>query len=318
MEDFVLMNKQSISVLGDLISTESESLQSIFSDISNGITITDQHAKIIYVNPAFTVITGYEQNEVLGDNPGILHSGRHSKKFYHDMWADIHRYGKWSGEIWNRRKTGELIPEFLTITKILNSQNQAFYIGIFSDISKLVQENEKKISLALHDPLTGMCNRNLFEERFNILLHEYERSGLDPMMVQDEVAFLFIDLNEFKKLNDIYGHLVGDEVLIFVAQVLVSCSRINDSVGRFGGDEFVVMLSKVKSKLDVEVYCNRVKNSLARGLMVKGNKIIPHLSIGVSFFPAEATAFDILMRYADETMYQAKRTGHLVLFHPDL
>lgn len=312
------VSSDGLSALYDLIQSGVEGLKGVFAEISNGITITDEHSRVIYVNPAFTTITGYQAKEIIGDNPGVLHSGRHDKLFYERMWNELQTLGRWQGEIWNRRKSGEIVPELLTITKIVNKKNQVLYIGIFSDISFLVQENENKINLALHDPLTGLCNRSLLDDRFEVILQEYKRHSFEAQESPGQVVLLFIDLDRFKKTNDTYGHLVGDSVLIFVANVLKNCSRSTDTVARIGGDEFAVMLSNIKTKEEVESYCNRVREVTALGIEVDGVLLIPELSIGACFFPAQATDFDTLTAQADKAMYHAKRNRTYLTFYSEL
>lgn len=312
------VSSDGLSSLHELITSGVEGLKGIFEEISNGITITDDRSQIIYVNPAFTTITGYQAEEIIGDNPGVLHSGRHDKFFYEHMWKEIQTLGRWQGEIWNRRKSGEIVPELLTITKIVNINNKVFYIGIFSDISFLVQENETKINLALHDPLTGLCNRSLLDDRFDVILHEYKHHSFESQDNTRQVALLFIDLDRFKKLNDTYGHLVGDSILVFVAHVLKTCARSVDTVARIGGDEFAVILSDIMTKEEVENYCNRVREAMSFGKEINGVLLIPELSIGACFFPSQATDFDTLTARADKAMYHAKRNGTYLTFYSGL
>lgn len=305
------------SSLKEFITVGFDEIRNIFEEITNGITVTDEHSRVIYVNPAFTAITGYQAHEITGDNPGVLHSGRHDKFFYEQMWKELNTVGRWQGEIWNRRKSGEIIPELLTITKIINNQNQVFYIGIFSDISFLIQKNEEKINLALHDPLTGLCNRSLLNDRFDMILHEYKRQNNKGQGNTKQVAFLFIDLNRFKKLNDTYGHLVGDGVLVFVAHALKSCSRSTDTVARIGGDEFAIILPDIITKKEIENYCNRVRELTRLGKEIDGVLLIPELSIGACFFPSQATDLDTLTARADKAMYHAKSNGMYLSFYSE-
>lgn len=300
----------------ELITVGLKGLECIFEEISNGITITDDHSRIIYVNRAFTTITGYQAQEVIGDNPGVLHSGRHDKLYYEQMWKELQTTGRWQGEIWNRRKSGELIPELLTITKIVNQNNQVFYFGVFSDISSLVQKNETKINLSLHDPLTGACNLNLLIDRFDVILQQYKRDSFEHQNKQ--VAFLFIDLNHFKKLNDTHGHLVGDNILVFVAHVLKACSKQIDTVARIGGDKFAVILCDIMDKEEVENYCTMVREVISLGKEIDGLLLIPQLSIGACFFPSQAIDFDTLIANADKAMYHSKRNRTYLTFYSEL
>lgn len=303
--------------LQELIMLGEEGLKGIFEEIDNGITITDEHSRVIYVNPAFTTITGYQAKDIIGDNPGILHSGRHDKLYYENMWKALQTVGRWQGKIWNRRKSGEIVPELLTITKIVNQSNQVFYIGIFSDISFLVQENETKINLALHDPLTGLCNRSLLIDRFEKIRHQYKRDSFAEHSNTRQMAFLFIDLDQFKKLNDTHGHLVGDSILMFVADVLKTCSRRIDTVARIGGDEFAVILCDMTTKAEVEDYCSRVREAMSLGQESNGVLLIPKLSIGACFFPSQATDFKTLTAHADKAMYHAKKNGTYLTFYSE-
>ncbi|KTD51289.1 GGDEF domain-containing protein [Legionella quateirensis] len=306
------------SSLPELIELGEEGLKGVFEEITNGILVTNEHSQIIYVNRAFTSITGYEAHEVIGDNPGMFHSGRHDKPYYKNMWDTLNQCGRWQGEIWNRRKSGTIVPELLTITKIVNSKQHVFYIGIFSDISFLVQENEMKVNLALRDPLTGLCNRTLFEDRFHVVQNEYKRHSAEVRFKNKQVALLFIDLNRFKQINDSYGHLVGDSVLVFVAQTLKKCARSMDTVARIGGDEFAVILSDITKNEHVEGYCERVHQELSIGTLNNEVLLIPELSIGVSLFPTEAIDFDKLIAYADKAMYHSKKLGSYLTFYSDL
>lgn len=312
------MRSEAFPSLQDLITIGVDGLKGIFEEISNGITITDEHSRIIYVNPAFTKITGYQASEVLGDNPGILHSGRHDRAFYEKMWSDLRLAGRWQGEIWNRCKSGELVPELLTITRITNKHHQQFYVGVFSDISLLIQKNETRLHLALHDPLTGLCNRKLFDDRFNVIINEYNSHRFQRESTIKQVVLLYIDLDRFKKINDTFGHLVGDNTLVFVANALKSCSRIGDTVARIGGDEFAVILTEILSKEDVILYCNRLRDAISLGTEVNGALILPALSIGACFFPSEATTIELLTAYADKAMYHAKKNKCYLTFYSEI
>lgn len=316
MDDYgaqVINTEKEFNTLADLITLGSKSLEGIFATLSNGVTITDAQSRVIYVNPAFTRITGYEANEIIGGNPGMLHSGMHDNAFYQQMWHDISHLGRWQGEIWNRRKNGLIIPELLTITKIVNEQQQIFYIGIFSDISNLVHESRKKLNMALHDPLTHLCNRSLLKDRFEMALNNYRRNYFCSKTKKEQLALLFMDLNLFKQINDTYGHIIGDQVLIHVADLLKKNSRGIDTVARYGGDEFVVLLP-VKTKKDVDNYCERLLKELNIGLKVNELFLLPRLSIGVSFFSFGSSNFETLLAQADRAMYYGKRHERYVTY----
>src|SRR3990167_4178020 len=180
----------------------------IFEHLQNSILVTDCDSKVMYINPAFTTLTGYTAGEMLGKNPGMLHSGRHDKEFYEGMWASIKSKGYWEGEIWNRKKSGEIFPEYLTISTLIDdSATPCRYIAVASDISYLKKDIYKKLKLAFYDPLTELPNRTLYHDRVNHALHVGKSN---PALKH---AILFMDLDRFKQVNDTYGHLVGDHVL---------------------------------------------------------------------------------------------------------
>ncbi len=300
-------------LLADIIKLGFESLKGIFDDISNGITITDENSTILYVNPGFTNITGYTREEVIGQNPGMLHSGMQDKAFFEHMWDSIAEKGRWSGEIWNRHKEGHLIPEFLTITKIKSDQ-QVFYIAVFSDISILVEVNKKKLNLALTDALTRLPNRGFLEESFQYIVSQYRRDEHVSNVPSYQVVFLFIDVNEFKAVNDTYGHLAGDAVLKHIAATIKQTLRGTDIAIRYGGDEFVVLLNKIESKKVVEKLCARIHEKLAKPLQYEGHTFHPKISIGAVFYPSQEDSLAELIKRADKAMYQAKQAQCNIMF----
>lgn len=301
----------------DIINLGFDSLRDIFDDISNGITITDESSKILYVNQGFTTITGYSRDEALGNNPGMLHSGMHDKAFFKKMWSSIEKSGRWAGQVWNRHKVGHLIPEFLTITKI-ESNMQVFYIGVFSDISVLVEENKKKLNLALTDPLTRLPNRSFLTESFQYVVNQYERDTYETKDSSRHVAMLFIDVNQFKQINDTYGHLAGDNVLSYIAKAIKQALRSVDVAVRYGGDEFVVLLNKIKTKDEVSKICNRVFKALEKPLTYEAHDISVSISVGIAFYPSEAQDLKTLLETADKAMYYAKQHQLPFYFAKDL
>lgn len=276
----------------------------IFDFIKNGILITNQDSIICYTNPAFTGITGYTKEEVGGQNPGMLHSGRHDVNFYKSMWQNIVDNGFWEGEIWNRRKSGEIYPEFLTISKI----NQAgtddfFYIAIFSDITFLKKDISKKLHLAFYDPLTELPNRNLYLDRVNKAM---ARVANKP---EKGVVIFYMDLDRFKKVNDTHGHCVGDKLLNMVGKRLLTITRESDTIARIGGDEFAAIVTSDCDKKFVVDFAKRIVNSIEKPFSIDGHQIDISISIGISFYPHDADNLDSLLAAADKAMYLAKKSG---------
>ncbi len=268
-----------------------------------GILITDDKARIISVNPAFTRLTGYRPEEVIGRNPSLLNSGRQSPEFYREMWAQLSAEGQWQGEIWNRRKSGELYPELLTITAIKDRDGTLTnYAAVFSDISQL-KENEAHIRhLAYFDPLTGLPNRRLLEDRLQVALAHAHRN-------RNRAAVLFIDLDRFKRINDSLGHEVGDQLLMEIARRLCACLREDDTVARMGGDEFIAVLSDLTDPDDAAHTATRIIESLRRPVQVDGHELTVTTSIGISIFPDDSRDPVALIKNADTAMYRAKDEG---------
>jgi diguanylate cyclase (GGDEF)-like protein/PAS domain S-box-containing protein len=281
-----------------------------------GMTITDSNGTIIRVNHAFTKITGYTAEEVIGKNPRILSSGKHDKAFYAAMWESINKNGYWEGEIWNKRKNGEIFPEFLTIATVKNIEgNVSNFVATLNDIT-LSKKAEVEIQrFAFYDSLTNLPNRRLLDDRIEQAIVASKRSGLFG-------AVLFLDLDNFKPLNDTHGHKAGDLLLIEVARRLVSCVREVDTVSRFGGDEFVIVLSeldneKLKSISQAKTIAEKIRTTLAEPYWLSSkpqgtNKMVVHQNLGVSIgmviFNKNYNAESIL-QWADKAMYQAKENG---------
>lgn len=281
----------------------------------DAILITDVEANIVRVNRAFTEVTGYTQEEVLGRNPGMMKSGRHDKLFYEEMWAQLKVTGSWSGEIWDRRKNGEIYPKWMTITAVKDAQGRVVqYVAIFSDITQRKQEEEEIRSMAFYDPLTHLPNRRLFLERFQSALAASARYG-------DRGALLFIDLDNFKTLNDSMGHDYGDLLLVEVALRIKSCVREIDTVARLGGDEFVVLLENLglgyeDAGLKAGLVAEKIRDTLARPYRLKECEHHSSPSIGVCLYLGNTESMEELVRQADSAMYQAKSAGrNAVRFH---
>ncbi len=274
--------------------------------------VTDAKSVILRVNRAFTEITGYEAEELVGQNPRILQSDRHNADFYREMWESINRTGRWQGEVWDRRKNGDVYPKWLTISTVRDdSGNVTHYIGVHTDITERKKAEEKINELAFFDQLTSLPNRTLLLDRLKQAMTTSSRSG-------NYGALLFIDLDNFKELNDTLGHEVGDLLLKQVAQRLTQCVREGDTVARLGGDEFVVILANLgKSERDAATGTETVAEKILATLnqIYRFGDAAHHstASIGATLFNGHPISIDNLMKQADLTMYKAKEAGRNTL-----
>ncbi len=285
-----------------------------------GMLITDANCLILRVNRAFTEITGYSAEEAVGQTPNILSSGRHDADFYTGLWSTIERTGAWQGEIWDRRKNGEEYPLWLAITAVRNSEGEITnYVGSHFDITERKRADERIKELAFYDPLTGLPNRRLLLDRLQHVLVSRLRS-------ERFCALLFVDLDNFKTLNDTLGHDFGDELLKQVAQRMVRCVREGDTVARLGGDEFVVMLDDLSNNAEeaanqAEIVGEKIILTLNENyLLFGGTEYRSTPSIGVTLFVGNDCSLDELLKRADLAMYQAKAAGRNTLrfFDPEM
>ena len=275
----------------------------VFQNTQEGIVVTDGTGSIVSVNPAFTAVTGYLPEEVIGRNPRMLKSGRHGDDFYRAMWEDIGDWGQWQGEIWNRRKTGEVYPEWMNISAIRDDSGQAvYYVAVFSDISLVKQNEERLHRLAHYDVLTGLPNRVLIMDRLRQALIQAKRGG-------GLVGILFLDLDRFKLINDTLGHKAGDLLLKGVAKRLQQAVREQDTVGRLGGDEFTIILPELHSAASAGNVAAKIIDSLAAPVPVEGHDLFVTTSIGIAIHPSNGESPDALIKNADIAMYQAKGQG---------
>jgi len=268
-----------------------------------GIMITDANSIIVSVNPAFTRLTGYSADEVVGKSPALLSSGRHDKTFYDAMWRCLRETGHWQGEVWNRRKSGEIYPELLTIAAITDRDGKlTHYAALFSDITELKESEERIRHLAYYDALTGLPNRRLLEDRLRVALAHAHRN-------RRQLALLFVDLDRFKRINDTLGHEVGDQLLVAIAQRLRDGVREDDTVARMGGDEFIVVLSDIENPEHAVQIARRLIDSLKTPVFVGGSELVVTTSIGISIYPDDSEDAALLLKNADIAMYRAKDTG---------
>ncbi len=275
--------------------------QSVFENSIEGITITDENAAIERVNKSFTRITGYSREEVIGRKTSLLKSDRHTESFYREMWENLREKGYWAGEIWNRRKSGEAFPEWLSISSFRdNTTAKQKYMAIFHDISDLQKKEEELQYLNSHDILTKLPNRNLFYDRLRQAVSSVQRTG-------EFCAVVVVDIYGFSKVNDFLGKNTGDEYLIIVADRLNAAIRNEDTLARLGSDDFAIILPRLHRKeqsLDVIL---RLQELASAAVELSGKQLKPMLNIGISFSPGDGDTADILLQKANTAMLRSKR-----------
>lgn len=276
---------------------------SIYLNISEGVLVTDANHKIVACNPAFSRISGYSFDEIQGKEPFLLHSDRNQPELSAVMLDSMTQRGYWQGEIWNRRKNGEVFLTWLTINAIRDDQGEVqSYISIGSDISSKVRSDELIWRQANYDFLTDLPNRHMFQDR---LQQEIGKSLRENALL----ALLFLDLDHFKDVNDSLGHSMGDQLLVQAAERIKNCVRETDTVARMGGDEFTVILPKLKTTLDAEKVAKHIISALAEPYFIGNETIYVGASIGIAFCPNDTTSLDQLVRSADQAMYASKALG---------
>jgi len=294
-------------------------LAAITFESQQGIMITDKNFNILRVNKAFTEITGFSQEKVLGKTPQILGSGRHDDAYFQDFWKQLKTNGRFEGEMWNRRENGEIYPEWQTIMAVKNDKGEvSHYVSVFSDITEKKDAEGKIHAMAFYDPLTQLPNRRLLVDRFDqelAIAKRHKQFG----------AVIFLDLDHFKLLNDSQGHLVGDQLLIQVANRLVSVLREEDTPARLGGDEFVVLLHANSESLNTVadhswVVAEKIKQKLNEPFMLDQYQHQLSTSIGISLFPDNHESPEVILQQADTAMYRSKASGRnaISFFHPSM
>ena len=275
----------------------------VFQNAAEGVMITDVEGSILAINPAFTRITGYSAEEAIGRNPRFLKSGVQDATFYAGFWESLREKGCWQGEVFNRKKNGEIYPEWLTISSARDTTGRILsYIAVFSDLSQLLLAEKHLAYLAHHDTLTGLPNRLLLQDRLSQTLSQSHRFG-------NTFSILYIDLDHFKPINDTHGHETGDQVLKKIAQRMKECVREVDTVARIGGDEFIILAPGLCGSTAVERVCQKLINSLIAPISVDGQKLQVGASIGCAEYPQDGEHENDLMKHADAAMYLAKAAG---------
>ncbi|MBW7902962.1 MAG: EAL domain-containing protein [Rhodocyclaceae bacterium] len=275
----------------------------VFENSGEAVMITDPANHIVSVNQAFTHITGYAPGEVIGRNPSVLGSGRHDAAFFAEMWRRLNAYGHWQGEIWDRRKSGEVYPKWLGISAVRDPQERlTHYVAVFSDISERKAAQERIEYLARHDPLTGLPNRMTLADRLEQALAHAERT-------QTRIALLFLDLDRFKTINDSLGHPVGDALLQELTRRLKGAVRETDTVSRLGGDEFVILAGGLGDPEMAADIAAKILAAVHRPFLVDSHRLSTSTSIGITLYPDDGADFDTLLKKADIAMYHAKDAG---------
>ncbi len=317
-ETDVEMLSTASSIIGSAINnaqniTSLKMSSAVFEHTMDGVLITNAQNRIVHVNDSFVQITGYAPNEVIGKDPKLLRSGVHDKHFYHQMWEQIEQNGYWQGEITNRKKNGEIYIEWLSINAIRNDKGEVEnYIGIFSDVTHQRKDAQQQAFLATHDPLTGLSNRLLLNDRLEHAINHANRFN-------QCIAVIFCDLDDFKPINDTYGHSVGDEVLKEIASAFREILRKEDTICRFGGDEFVILIEELKSFEYLQGILEKLRAISERIFIIDNIRLQVGMSIGASLYPNDASSPEMLLDRADKAMYKAKHSGKnkIAYYQPD-
>jgi diguanylate cyclase (GGDEF)-like protein/PAS domain S-box-containing protein len=277
--------------------------KAIIEGVSQPIVVVDQDLTIVDMNDAYCEMSGFSRDELLGQTPAMLKSGRHDHEYYRAMWDSLEHNEKWQGEIWIRNKAGSVVPRLLSITRICEAESQGCrYVGFYSDITALKESEARLEKLAHFDQLTGLANRMLCHDRLRAAISRAHRS-------KSQVAVLYVDLDGFKAVNDRLGHQTGDMLLVEAAERMKTCVREDDTVARLGGDEFVIILNEIRSRDEVGELAGRLLERL-KIIMGAGNAAL-HISgsIGIATYPQDGEKVDMLLHHADQAMYQAKLAG---------
>jgi diguanylate cyclase (GGDEF)-like protein/PAS domain S-box-containing protein len=275
----------------------------IIEHTMEGVFITDKQGLIDSVNPAFSEITGYAEDEIINQHPRRLISNKHSPEFFDEIWSEVNQTGSWRGEIWNQRKNEEIFPAWMTISSVQDEQGATVhYVAVFSDITSIKQTQSQLEHLAHHDSLTNLPNRLLFEDRLEHAIAQAKRQ-------KRQLAVLFLDLDRFKNINDSLGHAMGDDLLKEVATRLQNILRDDDTAARLGGDEFTVLVENIEDPSQAAVVASKIQENFKAPFMIAGRELHVTTSIGISIFPEDGEDVADLTKNADAAMYQAKEQG---------
>jgi diguanylate cyclase (GGDEF)-like protein/PAS domain S-box-containing protein len=275
----------------------------VYQNSNEAMMISDNDNKIIAINPAFTEMTGYSEEDAIGSNPNILSSDRHNKHFYQQMWADLHVTGEWQGEIWNKHKSGYEFLEWLSINTIMRDNGEIYrYVALFADITEKKKAEELIWQQANFDGLTNLPNRRMFQDRLEIELKKCHRTKLP-------LALLFLDLDHFKEINDSLGHDSGDRLLAEAGKRITDCVRESDTVARLGGDEFTIILSELEELHIIESIADKIIHALNQPFELLNRQVYVSASIGITLYPNDGEDVSNLLKNADQAMYLAKDLG---------
>lgn len=275
----------------------------VFDAVSEGVIVTDENSRVLAVNPAFSALTGYRPDQIIGQRAAILASGVHNKDFYRMMWESLLAHGYWAGEIRNRRRDGSLYDQWLSISMVDGDSGEPRrFVGLLSDITERKREEERMRRLAHFDSLTSLPNRVLFNDRLQRSMARADRH-------QQKLAILYLDLDDFKRINDTLGHAAGDEVLRQTASRMLEALRITDTVSRRGGDEFVLIVEQADTTVNVAAVCNKLLESISISMAIQGQTLKLGASIGVAIYPDDAEDPDALLASADTALLEVKANG---------
>ncbi|MFA5825607.1 MAG: diguanylate cyclase [Gallionellaceae bacterium] len=275
----------------------------VFNTVDEAILVSDADNRVITVNPAFTRVTGYTPEEVIGGNPSLLSSGKHGAEFYRELWLQLTSQGSWSGEIWNRRKSGEVYVEWTSIKQVRDTHGKlTHYVAAFSDITARKAAEENIRHQAQYDALTDLPNRVLLFDRLRQALAQAKRD-------KTRLALMYIDLDKFKPINDNLGHAIGDQILQQTAKRMQGCVREMDTVARIGGDEFVVLLPVIESEQDALTVAEKIRSALNQSFEIAGQSLSISSSAGIAIYPEHGVNENEMTGNADIAMYFAKESG---------
>lgn len=309
LRDNTVFGRKSYTVLVQDWTKEKEKIQKlnlaskVFESTNEAIIVMDTNSIIVDVNSTFEQITGYTKNEVLGKNSNLMKSGVHDEDFYKQMWKELKTNGKWQGEVWDKRKNGFLYPKLLSLSSIQDEKgNVTHYVGIFSDISNIKQNEQRLEKLALYDNLTQLPNRTLFSERLRQAIVQSKQDST-------YFALFFLDLDRFKYVNDTFGHKAGDILLQEFAERLKKCLRESDTISRLGGDEFTIIIHNMKTTKVLPKIAQKIINTFKQPFILEGKETYLSTSIGITVYPIDSEDMEELLKNADTAMYHAKENG---------